>query len=978
MLSSPRQRALRKREFLRRLPLVIQAAALISASLTAHAQTSESSVLRVGSVHHREIGGGETHAYQIEMSASQFVCVQVNQQGSDVVLTLHDLDGNRAAVDRPNGLRGRETLSFIGARAGIYRVEVRTLARSAPPGRYEIFIAEQRPAVARDESRIVAERVVTEGENLRAQMTAHSLPHALEKFDQAVALWRALDNVYEVAVALYGRCLTNRQLGDNERAVADCGNSMRAMRGLGDAYGEAVAQTGRAWAYLYLGETERALTDYTTSLAARRSLGDRQGETLDLYGIGWCHALRGEHEIALDYFHRSIQLLDTNSRARAVRLAAIGEILRRMNRHDEAIMRLTESLRLARATDDARGSVAETLLSLGWCHIALDQLAQAKECFVESLALRRTIGDRTGEAVTLLGLAHAERAQGNLYNARLHIEAALTIIESLRAQLTRQPLRLSFFALAQDYYEFHVDLLMQMHRLDATRGFAAAALEANERARARGLLDLLDEARADVRTDAPAELLNRARDARRRLNAAANYQRQLLSENQSATLVVAARRDIDDLTAELSDIEARIRLASPRRALAAQSQPLSAARIQREILDTDTLLLEYALGRERSFLWAVTPTAIAVYELPARREIEAIAARVRESLTARDRRSPGETPAQRRARIARADNEYQQAAMRLSRMILAPAIAHLGASRLLIVAPGALQLVSFAAVPHPASAEAGTPLIVSHEIVVAPSASTIAMLRSDSPRRPAHDRIVTIFADPVFSRSDERFDESRSTSPREEIEIVTTHGAASGDEVERRALPRLFRTRWEAEQIAALAPPDAATQMLDFAANREAASSQMSRSQIIHFATHALINDAHPELSGIALSMYDRDGRARDGFLRLHDIFNLRLSADLVVLSACRTALGRDFNGEGLVGLARGFMYAGTPRFIGSLWATDDRATAGLMVRFYRRMLRERLRPAAALRAAQIEMWREDGWRAPYFWAGFTLQGEWR
>lgn len=982
MRPSTHHLAVRKRSLCLCLLLIAQAALNESASFAANSQTAEPLPLRPGSVLQREIGGGETHAYAIELSATQYVCVQVNQQGSDAVLIFFDLDGNSAMVDRPNGSRGRETLAFIAPRAGTVRVEVRTLARSAPRGQYEILIAEQRAATPRDESRIVAERAVTEGEILRARMTALSLPQALEKFDQAVALWRALDDRYEVAVALYGRCLTYRQLGDSERAVADCGESMRVMRALGDGYGEAVAQTGRAWAYLYLGDTERALTDYTASLAARRRLDDRQGEPLDLYGIGWCHALRGEHEAALDYFRRSIALLDTlnNPRARAIRLSAIGEIHRRMNRHEEAITYLAESLRLARTAGDDRGNEAETLLSLGWCRIALNQLTQAKDCFTESLALRRAIGDRTGEAVTLLGLAHAEREQGNLHNARLHIEAALTIIESLRAQVTRQSLRLTFFALAQDYYEFYIDLLMQMRRLDPARGYAAAALQANERARARSLLDMLGEARANVRADAPAELIARERTLRSRLNAAANYQRQLISENQSATLTITAQRDVDDLTAELSHTEAEIRRASPRYAVLTRPQPLSAVAIQREVVDADTLLLEYALGRERSFLWAVTPSEIAVYELPARREIEAATAHVRELLTARDVQQHGETPAQKRARIARADAEYPHAAMRLSRMILAPAIAHLGAVRLIIVAPGTLQLVSFAALPHPAPPSgSGAPLIASHEIVILPSASTMAMLRGESSRHAQPARLVTIFADPVFSLSDERFAALHPVSSNNETEIVTTGGETGGDTTQGRMLPRLFRTRWEAEQIAALAPRGAAMQVLDFTANREAAASEINRSRIIHFATHALVNDTHPELSGIALSMYDRDGRARDGFLRAHDIFNLRLSAELVVLSACRTALGRDFNGEGLVGLARGFMYAGAPRFVGSLWATDDRATAELMVRFYRKMLGgERLRAAAALRAAQIEMWRDSRWRAPYFWAGFTLQGEWR
>jgi CHAT domain-containing protein len=153
----------------------------------------------------------------------------------------------------------------------------------------------------------------------------------------------------------------------------------------------------------------------------------------------------------------------------------------------------------------------------------------------------------------------------------------------------------------------------------------------------------------------------------------------------------------------------------------------------------------------------------------------------------------------------------------------------------------------------------------------------------------------------------------------------------------------------------------------------------LSQYRFVHFATHGLLNSAHPELSGIVLSLVDEKGQPQNGFLRLNEIYNLSLPADLVVLSACQTALGKEIKGEGLVGLTRGFMYAGAARVVASLWNVQDDATAELMKRFYAKMLgREKLRPAAALRAAQIEMWKTKLWQPPYYWAGFVLQGEWR
>ena len=166
---------------------------------------------------------------------------------------------------------------------------------------------------------------------------------------------------------------------------------------------------------------------------------------------------------------------------------------------------------------------------------------------------------------------------------------------------------------------------------------------------------------------------------------------------------------------------------------------------------------------------------------------------------------------------------------------------------------------------------------------------------------------------------------------------------------------------------------------LDFKASVQTATDpELAHYRIIHFATHGLLNSEHPELSGLVLSLVDQQGRPQDGFLQLQDIYNLNLPADLVVLSACETALGKEIRGEGLMGMTRGFMYAGASRVIASLWKVDDVATAALMERLYHGMLTEGLQPAAALRQSQIEMWKQKRWDSPYYWAAFVIQGEWR
>jgi CHAT domain-containing protein len=194
-----------------------------------------------------------------------------------------------------------------------------------------------------------------------------------------------------------------------------------------------------------------------------------------------------------------------------------------------------------------------------------------------------------------------------------------------------------------------------------------------------------------------------------------------------------------------------------------------------------------------------------------------------------------------------------------------------------------------------------------------------------------------------------------------------------------RGLSRLPFSREEANAISALVSPTSVLKATDFRANRERATSgELSNYQIIHFATHALLNSEHPELSGLVLSLVDENGQPQDGFLRVNELYNMRLPANLVVLSACQTGLGKAIRGEGLIGLTRGFMYAGAQRVVASLWQVDDLATAELMKQFYTGMLKEKLPPGAALRSAQLSIMKEKRWSSPYYWAAFSLQGEWR
>jgi CHAT domain-containing protein len=587
-------------------------------------------------------------------------------------------------------------------------------------------------------------------------------------------------------------------------------------------------------------------------------------------------------------------------------------------------------------------------------------------------------------------MSHTDEALRN-------IEAALAIIETLRIKIAGQELRSSYYATIQDYYKLYIDLLMRLHKQQPDAGYDGKALQANERSRARSLLELLTEVRVDIRQGVDTKVVERERALQKQLNAKAREQVTLLSGQHADVQATNIAREIENLTTEFQQVETQIRQTSPRYAALTQPQPLTLREIQTQVLDPDTLLLEYSLGQEHSYLWAVTPTSITSYELPKRAEIETVAREFYQFLRTPPLQAASDAEAQGGiggALQRQADAQSEQTAARLSQMLLAPVGALLGKKRLLIVADGALQYIPFAALPVPAGASSNsvrTPLIVKHEIVSLPSASTLAVLRREAGERKSAPKTLAVLADPVFERTDERF---KAGTGRPAVNTNASvglpngsHGlsqvAAKSAQESGMAADSLFQrlpaSRREADAISALAPPVARLEALDFAANRATATDPvLADYRFVHFATHGFLDSQHPELSGIMLSMFDEEGNPQDGFLRAHEVFNLKLNADVVVLSACQTGLGKDVKGEGLVGLTRGFMYAGTPRVVVSLWSVNDVATAELMTHFYRGMLGNKLRPARALQAAQVSMLSDKRYAAPFYWAAFTLQGEWR
>jgi CHAT domain-containing protein/Tfp pilus assembly protein PilF len=959
-----------------------------------------------GTVLEAHLAGSRPHAYRIDLAAGQYADLTIDQRGVDAVVVLRAPDGHLLRrVDSLNGAYGPEPVPFIAGVAGGYRVEV----RSPQAGAYAVVVEDLGSPTPRDRSRVAAEEAFAAGEELRRRGRDEALRKAVEQNLRALALFRSIgatDRQADVLLSLgsafsdlgeypqareaYGRALdldraagrtrqllpvltglgrAHRRLGETEDALRCYREALSLSRKAGSRWDEITTLGNLGRVYATLGKAEEALAFQEQALAGWRELGVAHEEAMALDQIGKLDLALGDERQAIDRFEEALSVLEKSGEAastgaivdslgsayvktgqvekgieyfhRALRLhRAAGK------RHDEAVTlntlgwacrqagRLEQARRYYALALDLHGVLgdrseeANTLLNLGGVHVALGEPAAAVRFYQRAHAWFVSAADPAGEAAALFGFARARRQQGDLAAARDAIEGALERIESLRTEPASSELRASYFASKQQYLAFYIDLLMELHH-------DAQAFEASERLRARSLLEELAEA-GEPRSQ--GALAAEEAELGRRLHALEMRRLAL-----PATAAAEQREVVDRELRRVLDRHRRVRaalrggtVARTARTAVSRARPLRLAEVQRRVLDRETLLLEFFLGEERSFLWVVTPASLESFQLPGRATIEAAVRDAYELLPESHERT-----AQGRAEIALQD---------LSRLLLAPLGDRLAGRRLLVVADGVLHYVPFAALPVPAR-ETGAgglvPLMVDHEIVMLPSASTAAVLRDRCSGRPSAPATVAVLADPVFGRSPEgRF-------------------------------PRLPFSRLEAEAILNLVPAGRRKGMLGFEASREnVLRGGLASYRYVHFATHGILDTAYPELSGLLLSLVDRQGRPENGFLWAHEIADLRLGADLVVLSACQTALGKEIRGEGLVGLTQAFLDAGADGVLVSLWQVDDRATAELMRRLYEGMLREGLSPAAALRQAQIALWRGTSWQAPSYWAGFALQGE--
>jgi CHAT domain-containing protein/Tfp pilus assembly protein PilF len=778
-------------------------------------------------------------------------------------------------------------------------------------------------------------RCSAEAENNSGQMSSRlaDFNNAQQRLEEAAKDWRKLADRENEGVTLSNLGLMLWQAGDFEQAIAflnQAGELLRSRSTKG--YGKAL--NNLSLCYQSLAEYERARGYFKSAASAlerSKSLPDLVRTRINL---GRNYMLDGDLQRAQRILESAAAEADklSNLQTRADALRNLAQNLWRMGQLEPARARLELALEADRFDGDRRGQ-SSALHYLGLIAEKSGDTAMARSLLTQAIDLRREVGLRDDATESLFELASLEYHAEHLDAARDFTEQALTLIESVRSHAPNPTLRASYYSRKRRFFDLLVEIAMTPSNLNAT----ADGLLAAERGRSRALMDLL--ASGSVLGPLPEDVAERHTNNQRQLD----YLSNLLSStppDKDTDLRLRFQKLLDDDEA-LKDLI--------RGSLATQKllQPLkSIEELQRELLSAESALLEYHLGARQSYLWCIDAHQIQVFTLPSAATIESEARPVVDGFghILERRRSPSQ-------RVA-----YNRALKKLSATLLGQlSTIHLP-ERLILVPDGVLHRVPFAALRLPDGVER---LGLAHDLVQIPSATYLVVGAQPRPIQKFPQTILAI-TDPVFSANDPRVTGNRSQSQ-----------AANTD------LARL-PFDYEIETIESRVPRSRFRILRGFAASR--ATLRHLRTEdfgVLHFSTHALIDDRIPERSWIALSRVDRAGHPVEdmGLLHPYQLAQFHLSSSIVVLSACDTALGKQVLGEGLMGFSSSLLYAGGSQLVLTLTEVDGEASSRFLRNVYRQYLPGNNSMEHSITIARRAMAGSLRFSDPYYWASFIVIG---
>ena len=793
------------------------------------------------------------------------------------------------------------------------------------------------------------------------------LVQSSQTYQQALQLWREQNNLPKQAETLIMLAYVESLKADWDSAIS---YYMQAQPLINDeSEPELNASIASGFAYLFNenGLPEQALIHYQRAAEFfRQAKSERDLNRMIMY-VGHAYLLLGDHDAANNHLQEACSRLEginALSAAQCQGYLAQLEILK--GNYDAALERLIPTIDVfVKAGNPRHAAFVHALI--GQIYENQGVLSRARESYLKASDTFSRISDRASEAAVSFALGRLELKGSNYDAAEEFLKQSLEHTERIRGTATSRELTAAFSANVHARYAAYIECLMRKHKLEPSRGLDVLAFQASELARARSLAELLQHTRTNVLNGVDPETAKREKTLRQMLRARDNYRIDLLTKDYKNADLAEVETSLTRLREEYQEVLEKIRAQNPGFDRISQPTSYSLQQIQQNVIEDDqTVLLEYFLGSGASYVWLVTSNSFKTFEIPKEAIVNGAVNELYELLT----RAPG----------ADTDARIGAAASELGKIVLGPVSDQIAGRRVIVVADGALNYIPFQVLPS-----GDKFLIENSEVINAPSASILGQLRQELSKRKPAERTLAAFGDAVFpsnyaerrgSESDQQVAAKQSDSLL--ARAMSRDITVGGDSLKPEEIQELFYARSELKNIRDLAGRTAFVATGFDATRQRLENTDLSQYSILHLATHGVLDPKRPEKSGFLLSLVDRNGNSQDGFIKMTDVYGLNAPVDLVVLSACRTALGKEVQGEGLIGLTRGFMHAGASSVASTLWRVDDEATAELMKRFYANMLQKSMTPASALREAQNTIRQDPRWKSPHYWAAFTLQGEYK
>jgi CHAT domain-containing protein len=790
------------------------------------------------------------------------------------------------------------------------------------------------------------------------------LNEAGQNYESALRIWRQRGDTADQARVLTQLGYTEGRKGEWINGFSYLTQAQNLLDDENDMAAMARIATGMAFVFNESGLPAYGLIQFQRAKEYFRQAGDERGYNRMIMAVGYTHLLSEEYPAAISNLQEALELFKSSGDEDAGDDIAqceefIGQVYLATGQYDLALKSLLP-IPVYWEHKNRDNDAAQVKALIGEVYQRQQKFELARTNYRAALKNLREAGDSVKRAAVAFALGRLELNQANYDAAENYLKESIESTEDIRSDLNSRMLATAFSASVHDRYETYIECLMQKHKRQPSRGLELQAFQASELARARSLAAMLRDRQTKIVTGIDPRLAEREKTLREVIQAQAEQTISLLATDYKKEELDKHERALTRLREQHQQLTQELQKQNPHYNQIKETTNYSVQQVQELIVeDNETILLEYLLGKNASYVWAITRNGVQVYELPKADVITDAVGVVYELLA----REPDDET----------EKRLSKASSNLANMVLTPLTYQSNIKRVIVVADGALNYIPFQLLPAPS----GNPLVANYEIVNAPSASILGQLREEKQERPANTKVLAAFGDAVFRSNYTQF---KNSEPDEVIASASTERGleVAADSLDPDEIRSLVYSKFELDYLRNIAGQGAFVATGFKASRAVLEKTDFSSYAILHFATHGLLDPKNPKKLGFYLSMVNKAGQDEDGFITMQDVYNLRVPVSLVVLSACRTGLGEDVRGEGLIGLTRGFMHAGASSVVASLWKVDDEATAELMKYFYTNMLKNGMRPAAALREAQNTLRQDPHWSSPHYWAGFTLQGEFK